>query len=78
VAQIVVAGYVVDHYSLMFDRGVVHIVVAGDIVDHYYLMFNRVVVHIVVAVILLTITVSCLTEERFILLWLVILLTIYV
>ena len=47
----------------------------------YYLifvMFNRGAVHIVVAVILLTITLSCLTEERFILLWLVILLTITV
>ena len=41
-------------------------------------MFNRGAVHIVVAVILLTITVSCLTEEQFILLWLVILLTITV
>ena len=40
------------------------------IVDHYCLMFDRGVVHIVVAVILLTITVSCLTEECFILLWL--------
>jgi hypothetical protein len=36
------------------------------------------VVLIVVAVILLTITVSCLTEEWFILLWLAILLTITV
>ena len=26
--HILVAGYIVDHYSLMFDRGVVHIVVA--------------------------------------------------
>ena len=41
-------------------------------------MFNRGVVHIVVAVILLTISVSCLTEEWFILLWLDILLTINV
>jgi hypothetical protein len=62
----------------MFDKGVVHIVVAGYIVDHYYFMFNRGVVHIVVAVILLTIIVSCLTEEQFILLWLAILLTINV
>ena len=72
------AGDIVDHYCLRFDRGVVHIVVAGYIVAHYYLMFYRRVVHNVVAVILLTITVSCLTEERFILLWLVILLTINV
>jgi hypothetical protein len=50
--------------------------VANYFVDHYCLMFDRGVVHIVVAVILLTITVSCFTEECFILLWLVILLTI--
>jgi hypothetical protein len=62
----------------MFDREVVCIVVAGYIVDHYCLMFDRGVVHIVLAVILLTITVSCLTEEWFILLWLAILLTITV
>ena len=37
------AGYIVDHYCLMFDGGVIH---------------------------MLTITVSCLTEEWFILLWL--------
>ena len=49
--HIVVAGYIVDHYYLMLDRGVVRIVV------HYCLRFNRGVVHIVVAVILLTITV---------------------
>jgi hypothetical protein len=47
---------------LRVDRGVVHMVVAGDIVDHYCLMFDRGVV------ILLTSTVSCLTEEWFILL----------
>jgi hypothetical protein len=29
VVCIVGPGYVVDHYCLMFDRGVVHIVVAG-------------------------------------------------
>ena len=76
--HIVVAGYIVDHYCFMFDRGVVHIVVAGYVVDHYCLRFDRGVVHIVVAVIFLTITVSCLTEEWFILLWLAILLTITV
>ena len=47
----------VDHYCLMFNRGMVHIVVADYIVDHYCLMFDRGVVHIVVSVILLTITV---------------------
>ena len=68
VVHIIVAVYIVDHYCLMFDREVVCIVVAGYIVDHYCFMFDRRVVHIVVAVILLTITVSCLTEEWFILL----------
>ena len=48
---------------------VFNIAVVGCIVDRYCLMFNRGVVHIVVAVILLTIIVSCLREERFILLW---------
>ena len=38
----VVAGDIVVHYSLMFDRGVVHIVVAGYIVHHYF--FDRGVV----------------------------------
>jgi hypothetical protein len=41
VVQIVVAGYIVDHYCLRFDREVVHIVVAGYVVDHYCLMFDR-------------------------------------
>ena len=62
--------YIVVHYCLRFDKGVVHIVVAGYVVDHYCLWLDRGVVHIVVAVILLTITVLCLTEEWFILLWL--------
>jgi hypothetical protein len=52
-----VAGYIADHYCLMFDRGVVHTVVVGYIVDHCCFMFDRGVVHIVVAVILFTITV---------------------
>jgi hypothetical protein len=68
--HIVVAGYIVDQYCLMFDRGVLHIVVVGYIVEHYFLRFDRGVVHIVVAVILLSITVSCLTVEWFTLLWL--------
>ena len=62
------AGHIVDHYCLRFDRGRVHIVVAGHIVDHYCLRFDRRVVHIVVAVLLLPITISGLTEEWFILL----------
>ena len=66
--HIVVAGYIVDHYCFMFDRGLLHIVVVGYIVDYYCLRLERGVVHIVVAVIVLTITVSCLTEEWFILL----------
>ena len=51
------AGYIVDHYCLMFHRGVVHTFVVGYIVDHYCFMSDRGVVHIVVAVILLSITV---------------------
>ena len=51
------ARYILNHFCLRFDRGVVHIVVAGYIVDHYCLIFDRGVVHIVVVVILLTITV---------------------
>jgi len=61
--HIVVAGDIVDHYCLMFNRGVVHIAVTGYIVDHYCLRFNRAVVHIVVDVIMLTIAVLCLTKE---------------
>jgi hypothetical protein len=62
----------------MFERGVIHIVVAGDIVDNYCIRCDRGVVHIVVAVLLLPITISEFTEEWFMLLWLVILLTITV
>ena len=51
------AGYIVDHYCLMLDRGVVHTVVVCYIVDNYCFMFDRGVVHIVVAVILFSITV---------------------
>ena len=47
VFHIAVVGYIIDHYCLMFDRGVVHIVVSGYIVDHYYFRFDRGVVHIV-------------------------------
>jgi hypothetical protein len=36
-----VAGYIVHHYFLKFDRGVVHIIVAGYKVDHYCYMFDR-------------------------------------
>jgi hypothetical protein len=78
VVHIIVIIDIVDHYSLRFDRGVVHIIVAVDIVNYYCFMFDRGVVHIVVAVILFPITVWGLTEEWFILLWLVILLTITV
>jgi hypothetical protein len=68
VVHIVVACDIVDHYCLMFDRGMVHIVVVGYIVDHYCFMFDRGVVHIAVAVILLSMTVCGLTEKWFILL----------
>ena len=47
--HIVVAGYIVNHYCLRFDRGVIHIVVAGYNVDQYCLMFDREVVHIAMA-----------------------------
>jgi hypothetical protein len=43
VLHFAVAGYIVNHYCLMFNRGVVHIV------DHYCLMFDRGVLNIVVA-----------------------------
>jgi len=52
-----VAGYNVDDYCFMFDRGVVHIVVAGCIVNHYCLRFDRGVVHIFWLDILFTISV---------------------
>ena len=66
--HIVVAGYIVDHYCLLFDRGVVHIVVVGYIVDHCCFMFEREVVHIAVPIILLSMTVCGLTEKWLILL----------
>ena len=47
--QIVVAGDIVDHYCLIFDRGAVHIVVAGYVIDNKYFRVDRGVVHIVVA-----------------------------
>ena len=59
----------------MFDTGEVHIAVAGYILDHCCFIFYRGVVHIVVAVILFPTTISGLTEEWSIFLWLVILLT---
>jgi len=68
VVHIVVAVYIVDHYCLMFDKGVVHIVLVGYIVDHCCFMFYRGVVHIAFAVILLSLTVCGLTEKWFILL----------
>jgi hypothetical protein len=36
VVHIAVAGYIVDHYCLMFDREVVHIVVEVYIVNKQY------------------------------------------
>ena len=67
--------YIVDHYCLMFDRGVVHIVVAGNVVDHYCLRFDRGVVHIVVAGNIVDHYCLMFAREAFILLWLVIFLT---
>ena len=56
----------------------VHIVVAGDIVDHYCFIFDTGVVHIVVAAYNVDHYCFILTEEWFILLWVVILLPITV
>ena len=42
--------YIVYHYSLRFDRGVVHVVVVGCIVYHYCLRFDSGVVHVVVVI----------------------------
>jgi hypothetical protein len=71
-----VAGYIVEQYCLMFDRGVVHTVVVGYIVDHYCFMFHRGVFHVVV-VILSTFSV-CGLKEKWFMLWLVLLSTITV
>ena len=60
--------YVVYHYCLRFDTGVVHVVLVGYSFYHYCLMFDRGVVHVVVAI-LSTITLKDLTEEWF-MLWL--------
>ena len=46
----VVGGYIVYHYYLSFDRGVVHVVLVGYIVYHYYLKFDRGMVHVVVVI----------------------------
>ena len=40
-------GYIVYHYCLQFDRGVVHLLV-GYTVHHYCLRFGREMVHVVV------------------------------
>jgi hypothetical protein len=55
--------YIVYHYCLRIDRGVVHVTV-GYIVYYFCLRFNRGVINVVV-VILFTITVLDLTEEWF-------------
>ena len=52
VVHIVVAGYIVDHYCLMFDildQRSGSYCCGCYIVDHYCLRFDREVVHIVVA-----------------------------
>ena len=71
---IVVACYIVNHYCLRFDRGVVHIIVADYNVDHYCFMFDRRVFHIGVAG--YNVDQHCLRFDRgvLILLWLAILL----
>ena len=62
----------------MCDRGIIHIVVAGYNVDQHCLMFERGVIHIIVARYNVDHYCFMLTEEWFILLWLVILLPIIV
>jgi hypothetical protein len=57
--------YIVNHYCLIIDRGVMHVVV-GYNVYHYCLLFDRGVGHLVV--ILSTIIVYGLREEWFMLL----------
>ena len=42
--------YIVYHYCLRFDRGVMHAVLVGNIVYHYWLRFDRLVVHVVVVI----------------------------
>jgi hypothetical protein len=56
VDNVAVVGYIVFHYSLRFDRGMVNVAVVGYIGYHYCLKFDRGVVYVVV-VILSTITV---------------------
>jgi len=68
VVHVVLVCYIVYHYCLRFDRGVVRVVLVGYSFYHYCLMFDRGVVQVVV-VILFTITVKVLTEEWF-MLWL--------
>ena len=48
-------GYIVYHYCLRSDRGMVHVVLLYC--RHYYLTFDRGEVHVVVVVILSTIIV---------------------
>jgi hypothetical protein len=62
----VLVGYIVYHYCLRFDRRVVHVLVSY-IVYHCCLRFYRGEVQLVVVVIVSTITVRGLTEERFML-----------
>jgi hypothetical protein len=56
VVHVVGVGYILYHYCLRFDRGVVRVVVVGYIAYHYYLSFDRGMFHVVVAI-LSTITV---------------------
>jgi hypothetical protein len=56
--------FIVYHSCFMFDRGVVHVVVVGYMVYHYSFRFDRGVGDVDV-VILSTITIYSLIEERF-------------
>jgi hypothetical protein len=70
VVHVVVVGYIIYHYFLRFDRGVVHVVVILSTIT--VLKFERRVVHVVI--ILSIDNVLGLTEEWFMLLLFVLLL----
>jgi hypothetical protein len=69
-----VAGDIVDHYCLMFNRGLVHIVVTVILLTVTDSCLTEARFILLWLVILLTINISGLTEEWSILLWLVIML----
>jgi len=73
-----VIGYIVYNYCFWFDRGVIHVVVFGYIVYNYCLRFDRREIHVVLVGYIVYNYCLMLTEEKFMLFWLVILSTITV